>query len=122
MATAQINYAPTTHQMTGTEPIEARQIFINDISGDTTTSDLRHLFASAGKVTNVEIDTNELNRHFAFVTFETSHGVEQAITKYTTTNLNNTTLVCRRRTQLEQVCALFVIYFYPCTESLILQR
>eukprot|EP00484_Ammonia_sp_Unknown_P001138 CAMPEP_0197022636 /NCGR_PEP_ID=MMETSP1384-20130603/3441_1 /TAXON_ID=29189 /ORGANISM="Ammonia sp." /LENGTH=627 /DNA_ID=CAMNT_0042450709 /DNA_START=29 /DNA_END=1912 /DNA_ORIENTATION=+ len=105
------------HQLNGTEPIEARQIFINDISGDTTTTDLRNLFSSAGKVTNVEIDTNELNRHFAFVTFETSQGVEQAIAKFTTTNLNNTTLVCRRRTELEQMrqkrmiearCKLFV--------------
>lgn len=90
-------------QINGLEPLEARQIFINDISGDTTTSDLRNLFQSAGKVTNVEIDTNELNRHFAFVTFESSQGVQQAITKFTTTNLNNTTLVCRRRTELEQV-------------------
>lgn len=92
-----------SHQMNGLEPLEARQIFINDISGDTTTSDLRNLFASAGKVTNVEIDTNELNRHFAFVTFESSIGVQTAISKFTTTNLNNTTLVCRRRTELEQV-------------------
>ena len=92
-----------SHQLNGVEPLEARQIFINDISGDTTTSDLRNLFAGAGKVTNVEIDTNELNRHFAFVTFESSIGVQQAISKFTTANLNNTTLVCRRRTELEQV-------------------
>ena len=99
------NYAPLSSapQISGLEPVEARQIFINDISGDTTTSDLWTLFASAGKVTNVEIDTNELNRHFAFVTFESSSGVEQAIANFTTTNLNNTTLVCRRRTELEQV-------------------
>ena len=98
MTSVPSNYSSTahtqslvTHTMNGIEPLEARQIFINDISGDTTTSDLRSLFAAAGKVTNVEIDTNELNRHFAFVTFESSQGVETAISKYTTTNLNNTT-------------------------------
>eukprot|EP01083_Nonionella_stella_P083462 230818_1 len=117
MSSAPINHSALPHPMNGLEPIEARQIFINDISGDTTTSDLRNLFAAAGKVTNVEIDTNELNRHFAFVTFESSQGVQTAITELTTTNLNNTTLVCRRRTELEQMrqkrmidarCKLFV--------------
>eukprot|EP01084_Bolivina_argentea_P206979 353246_1 len=117
MSSAPINHSALPHPTNGLEPIEARQIFINDISGDTTTSDLRNLFAAAGKVTNVEIDTNELNRHFAFVTFESSQGVQTAITELTTTNLNNTTLVCRRRTELEQMrqkrmvdarCKLFV--------------
>eukprot|EP00485_Elphidium_margaritaceum_P002497 CAMPEP_0202691868 /NCGR_PEP_ID=MMETSP1385-20130828/6444_1 /ASSEMBLY_ACC=CAM_ASM_000861 /TAXON_ID=933848 /ORGANISM="Elphidium margaritaceum" /LENGTH=639 /DNA_ID=CAMNT_0049347325 /DNA_START=84 /DNA_END=2003 /DNA_ORIENTATION=- len=103
--------------MAGQEPIAARQIFINDIAGDTSTADLRSMFSEVGTVTNVEIDTNELNRHFAFVTFESSQGVEAAIAKFNTSNMNNTTLVCRRRTELEQMrqkrmidarCKLFV--------------